>query len=298
MLLQAFQMQDGALLNIHLQYGDVQIERGRSGQAEVAVYMTSRDATKAKSFYDQLRFHVAPDGTGKLNVQTNTFNTNWRDEDTGFARISVRIKIPETTHLIAETERGNIQAGCFRGDMALATRTGMVRLECAISNEAEVQTADGDIVIGRLQTRNSALLRTDRGRIVVDEFLGANLNAETTDGAIDINRINGSATAKSNRGTVDIRGVEGILNTSTVSGMQKIALKASSQLNLVSQTGEIRVITPARLPLDLNATGRTLEMGCMKGFIGTIQENGVQGRLNGGGGRITVQSNGKIVLEN
>lgn len=297
MIFQTFPLQNGALLNLNIQYGDVQIDRGRSGQAEVAVYMSSRDAVKAKAFFDQLRFYVSPDGSGKLNVQTNTFNTNWRDEDTGFARISVRIKLPETTHLFVQTERGNIQIDCFRGDMALATRTGMVRAGCAFGNEVEIQTAQGDIVVGKLQTRNSALLRTDSGKIALDEFLGANLNAETINGNIDINHINGSATCKSQQGMLDIRGVEGILNTTTTSGNQKVALRAASQLNLSSQTGEIRLTTPAKLPLDLNASGRTLEMGCLKGFVGTIQENAVQGRLNGGGGRITIQSNGKIVVD-
>jgi DUF4097 and DUF4098 domain-containing protein YvlB len=296
-LYQVFRVQDGGMLNVHIQIGDIQIDRGGSGQAEVSVFMQARDVVKAQTFLEQLRFYIAQEGGGKVEVQTNAFNTNWRAEDTGSAQILVKIRVPETFNLVAQTENGHVTSDCFRGNIALATLTGNIRAGCFIGEEADVQTANGVIDIGQMQIRRSALVRSDGGKISIGEFAGANLNVETKRGNVDLNRLNGSATLRSDQGKLDVRGVEGILTTNTLTGQQKVSLRTASQLNLQSNSGDLYIDNTARQGLNLELSGKSIEMGCLKGFRGNIQDNSVLGTLNGGGGRISARTNGKVTVD-
>ncbi|MFN0007294.1 MAG: DUF4097 family beta strand repeat-containing protein [Planctomycetota bacterium] len=252
---------------VHSAYGSVRIEKvagdleATSSSGDVAVAAVNGTSIEAKSGYG-----------------------------------SVALSDCESTRITAKSSSGDVRIEDSRADR-VQIESGYGDLEIArIGGEIEAKTSSGD-VRAKAFTGPIASLASGYGSVQVDGGTGK-LSASSSSGDVRITGFQGSVEAKSGYGSVHVEGVLKSVEAESSSGDVSVSGTQGSEVSttwkIASNYGSGKLELPADLAFDIDA--RTNYGKIERGFPielgpGTDDRNAssLQGRVNGGGGRIEIR---------
>jgi DUF4097 and DUF4098 domain-containing protein YvlB len=158
-----------------------------------------------------------------------------------------------------------------------------------------LSTSGGDIEASdctgelRLSTSGGSLRLTN---------LNGDIDASTSGGNVKGSNIQGELTAHTSGGNVDLNDLSCSVDASTSGGNIDIAIKQTGKYIKVSNSGgNIHLQLPKNTGADLDIQAGRVNTGKLENFSGTIDEETVKGKLNGGGISIKADAgSGKVSL--
>jgi hypothetical protein len=194
-----------------------------------------------------------------INVKTPHWSMGW-----GRKGLKVDLAVPRDLDASLRTGDGNISARDAGGNLRFQTGDGNVTADTLRGN-VEIQTGDGNI--------------TGQG-------LDGSLEAQTGDGNMTVRGRFDTVQVKSGDGNVEVEAVNGS--------------KIATRWEILSGDGRIALRVPENLQADLDAkTGDgEITLGIPVQVMGSISRSSIHGKLNGGGGEISLRSgDGSIHVE-
>ncbi len=128
------------------------------------------------------------------------------------------------------------------------------------------------------------------------------LDLRTVNGSIDIADVEGDIEARTTNGTIKIANARGRVDCRTVNGRISVQLDQVhpfDEITLRTVNGRIQLAVPKDIRADIEAStvNGSISSDLPIELIGKISRRSLHGKINGGGGRITLKTvNGSIIL--
>ncbi len=176
----------------------------------------------------------------------------------------------------------------------LKTSGGNVSLE-NLNGEQKATTSGGNISVDNL--KGNANVRTSGGNISIDGFNG-NLDATTSGGNISAENAKGGIKLRTSGGNLSLGSVSGNLDAQTSGGnIDARITELGERISLITSAGDVAVKMSLNKGIDLDLKGNRVKID-MDNFKGVVEDDRVQGKLNGGGIPVTIRTSGGNVEVN
>ena len=232
---------------------------------------------------------------------------NWRNA----LNISFKLYVPQQVSTDLGTSGGSISMRDLAGTHNFSTSGGSLTLD-KLSGRIKGRTSGGSIEVsntkdhidlgtsgGSIDAENcngTMTLSTSGGSIKLNNLNG-NINANTSGGPIRGNDIKGELKAHTSGGGVDLQGLEGSVDASTSGGNMDIEIsKLAEYVTIHNSGGNIHLSLPANKGLDLKLRGDRIHFQNMQNFSGNKEDDKVDGKINGGGVPVSVQTSGSVTI--
>jgi hypothetical protein len=233
--------------------------------------------------------------------------TNWRNE----LSISFKVFAPKKLATDLKTSGGSITISNVTGQQDFKTSGGSLSV-AKVKGKINGKTSGGSIQVS--DSDSEIDLSTSGGSIAAKDCSG-NIKLNTSGGSLDFTRLKGNIQAKTSGGSVkgqDITGdvdahtsggniafenISGSLKASTSGGNINVEMtKLDKYLTLSNSGGNVRLTVPKNQGLDLNLKGNRVKSTALSNFSGSMEDDELNGKINGGGAQITVKGNGNVQL--
>jgi DUF4097 and DUF4098 domain-containing protein YvlB len=235
-------------------------------------------------------------------------NMNWKRA----LSISFRIYVPQTVATDLTTSGGNIELANLSGDKRFNTSGGNLRLE-NLNGKTKGGTSGGNIYLKT--SKDDLNLNTSGGNIEATDCTG-NLKLVTSGGNLKLSKLNGEVEATTSGGNVHGEDIEGSLrahtsggninledlacslDASTSGGHMDVAIKElRKSIKISNSGGNISLQLPKNTAANLDIQAQRVHTGTLTNFSGTIDDDTVRGKLNGGGIDISADAgSGRVTL--
>jgi hypothetical protein len=190
--------------------------------------------------------------------------------------ISFDVYTPANVSTDLETSGGGISLADLNGTQKAETSGGGIDLR-NIKGNAEVETSGGGINVENFDGKLDAV--TSGGGINATGNLGDS-RLVTSGGGIKLNSVSGNVEAETSGGSIDAN-----------------IRKLGNRLTLSTSGGSIDVKMPMDQGMDLDLHGDKVQVA-MNNFKGVVEDDRVQGKLNGGGIPVKISTSGGRVRIN
>lgn len=292
--------------------GSISVDGG-SDVARVEVFIKGNGRKFTES---ELKDKLLEDYRLVINVEDNKLIVTaepqrnylkWRDALT----ISFKIYVPREVSTDLATSGGSINMRNLDGTQSFSTSGGSLRLDklagkikgrtsggsidvTNTSDEIDLSTSGGSVAASYCKGRIK--LTTSGGSIKFDN-LGGDIEVHTSGGNIRGSSVKGELTAHTSGGGVDLQHMECSLNASTSGGNIQIGVdRLAEYVTVKNSGGNIRVTLPSDKGVDLKLRGDHINLENMSNFSGNKEDHKVDGRVNGGGIPIDIQTSGRITV--
>lgn len=187
--------------------------------------------------------------------------------------ISFVVYTPRQISTVLKTSGGHIEAAGLEGKQEISTSGGHLKL-ANLKGTVEARTSGGHIEMDGLQGEVDA--RTSGGHISASQSEGS-LNVRTSGGHITLNNVGGTVEASTSGGSINAD-----LNS------------IGQFVNLRTSGGNVTITIPENIGFDINLRGSYVSTN-LSNFSGNIERNEVEGKLNGGGPKISARTSGGTV---
>jgi DUF4097 and DUF4098 domain-containing protein YvlB len=301
--------------------GSIDVSGGHTQDARIEVYVSpnggfhnlSKDEID-KRINDDYNFSVDV-SVGKLTIIALPKHhfTNWKNA----LNISFRIFVPQNASTDLSTNGGSISLSNLSGTEEFKTSGGSLTVD-KLSGKINGKTSGGSIQVS--DSKDDIDLSTSGGGITAANCTGK-IRLNTSGGSIRLEALKGDVKATTSGGSVHAKNIGGELVTSTSGGsidLQKLScsLDASTSggninaeitqpgeyVKLRNSGGHINLTIPKDKGFDLRLYGNKVDMRAGRdlsnySFNGTVKEDKIEGKMNGGGIPVTADaSGGKIHL--
>lgn len=273
-------------------------------------YSYTKDEIKKKleEEYD-LNIDVAG---GKLTAIAKTkkmINFNWNKA----LSISFKVYIPVNSSTDLSTSGGSITLANLNGKHDFRTSGGSLNID-KLSGNIKGRTSGGSISIAHSKA-DDIDLHTSGGSITADDCVGkmelhtsggslnlttlqGNVEAKTSGGSVRADNVKGDLIAHTSGGNVNLKNLAGSVDASTSGGGVQVELtQLGDYVKISNSGGNVDVTLPGDKGLDLKIRGDRIHTGTLKNFSGKLEEDEVDGKINGGGVPVTIRSSsGRINL--
>ncbi|MFM9909897.1 MAG: DUF4097 family beta strand repeat-containing protein [Chitinophagaceae bacterium] len=248
----------------------------------------------------------ASDNTIKAIAKNKNQNINWKKA----LSISYKIFVPKEISTNLTTSGGNITLADLNGSQHFVTSGGNLDIErlkgkvvgvtsggnisvSDCSEDIELTTSGGDITADNCNGKIS--LVTSGGDVKLNKLEGT-IQATTSGGNAIANTIRGSLEAHTSGGNVNLRDLYCSVDAGTSGGNIFVSVKEiGSYIRIANSSGKIELELPSGKGLDLKLTASKIKTNQLNNFSGTMEEEEINGKLNGGGIPVTVKAgSGKI----
>ncbi len=240
--------------------------------------------------------NVTP-GKNSLTIQVKSRfeNQNWSLKSMERVYVSFKILTPKQTACTLHTSDGNIAINGLTSDQRLKTSDGNIEVT-NINGSVAGNTSDGNVRIKDI--KGTVETGTSDGNILLENITG-NVQSSTSDGNIELKNVTGDIYAKTSDGDIYFTNISGSLKSNTSDGNIKGSfVELKKELTARTGDGNISIKIPAKLGLDLNIKGESLNVP-LSNFSGKSEKKSIQGKSNGGGIAVNLStSDGHITLEN
>lgn len=293
--------------------GNISVSGGE-GQARLEVLVSRNNGRSGDALSDEEiknRIEKNYDLTltasgGKLvaKARPRRNNMNWREA----LGISFRLVVPPTTTTDLATSGGNINLENLSGTQRFTTSGGNLNLQ-KLAGKIKGSTSGGNINI--TGSRDEIELTTSGGNIYAENCTG-NLRLTTSGGSLQLSNLNGQIKAGTSGGDVRGSSIEGELSAATSGG--SISLKdlrcsveaatsaghidvaitsLGKYVRLSNSGGDISLQLPRNKGVDLDLRGDRVKTATLASFNGAhIEDERIEGKLNGGGVPVRVRAGG------
>ncbi|MEJ2239703.1 MAG: DUF4097 family beta strand repeat-containing protein [Gemmatimonadales bacterium] len=237
-------------------------------------------------------------GTGAaLKVDVSDGDVEVRSGATGSASVKVYVQARDGEWGREVFERMQFDVGKDGDGVAVRARDAQVRdyewrdrrgvgvkVEITIPEDfkIDIRTSDGDVDIGRIN--GPVEVRTSDGDIGLGMVRGPEISVETSDGDVIAESLEAeSISLQTSDGDIDV-GIRGTTTRiSTSDGDIRLRLLAPGAVSLRTGDGDITVYTDRSLPADLELHADDVYLESEIQIEGRIGDRGARGKLNGGG---------------
>ena len=290
--------------------GNISVEGG-SSNPHIEVYV--RDNQGKELSKDELterlkNYNLTVEaGNGKLTAKAESRerNMNWKK---GLS-ISFKIYSPKAVSTNLETSGGNIVLSDLDGTQRFVTSGGNLNLD-DLGGDIDGTTSGGNIQVShshdniKLVTSGGNVeasdcsgklnMSTSGGNFRLDNLKG-NIKASTSGGNIHGDNIEGTLSAYTSGGNINLDGISATLETSTSGGSINVAIvKLGDYVRVSNSGGSIDLQLPKGQGLDLHLEGDKVKTSSLTNFSGSVEDDKVDGKMNGGGTSVVVKTSGRI----
>jgi DUF4097 and DUF4098 domain-containing protein YvlB len=140
-------------------------------------------------------------------------------------------------------------------------------------------------------------LATSGGSLHLENLTG-DINASTSGGSVIGKTIQGELSAHTSGGNVRLEDLSCSLETSTSGGHIDVAIKEFGKyVTITNSGGNINLQIPNNKGIDLKLRGDKINTATLTNFSGSVEDDEIDGKLNGGGVPVTVRAgSGRIKL--
>ena len=293
--------------------GSVDVEGG-SSQARVEVFIKgnngrslSKEDIKERLEEDYKLELAVVGGELKVVAEPKDKFFNWKNA----LNISFKISVPQQVSTDISTSGGSISMKNLAGSQNFSTSGGSLTID-RLSGKIKGRTSGGSIEVSN--TKDNIDLGTSGGSIDADNCNGTltlstsggsiklnsltgQIKANTSGGPIRGNSIKGELIAHTSGGGVDLEDLEGSVDASTSGGNMEIEInKVDKYVTVHNSGGNIHVTLPANVGLDLKLRAERIHLENMQNFNGNKEEHKVDGKINGGGVPVSIQTSGSVTV--
>ena len=235
-------------------------------------------------------------------------NISWKKS----ISISFRVYAPKAVSTDLETSGGSIKLSDLSGNQKFSTSGGSLKVD-NLSGKIDGNTSGGSINVSN--SHNDIRLSTSGGSIDASNCDG-NIKLETSGGSLRLDDLNGTITANTSGGSIKANGIQGSLSTHTSGGSVRLEnlscsvdastsggsmdveiVKLGEYVRLGNSGGNIDLTLPKGSGLNLRLSGNKVNTVSLTNFSGSVEDDNVNGTMNGGGTDVTVRAgSGKINL--
>lgn len=297
--------------------GNITISSVAASEAKVEVYIwpsnySDRDKVSKEEIEKRLEDYdlkVAVNGnTLTASAKSKKHNMDWKR---GLS-ISFRIYVPKEVSTDLTTSGGNIRLSDLSGTHEFTTSGGNLDISSLKGNihgvtsggNINIQNSDNNITLttsgGNVTATNCTgeiKLKTSGGNVDIRELNG-NIDATTSGGHVKGNDLKGELEAHTSGGNVVLQDLSCSLETSTSGGNISVTVKELGKFVRIDNSGgNIDLQLPANKGIDLKLSGDKIKTDQLSNFTGKVEEDEINGKLNGGGTPVTVKaSSGRVSL--
>jgi len=226
--------------------------------------------------------------------------------------ISFKVFVPKNVSTDLETSGGNVSLTNVSGTQNFSTSGGNLNVD-NVSGKVDGRTSGGNIDLEN--SKDDIELTTSGGNVDARNCDGK-LRLSNSGGSLDLKDLKGEIRATTSGGSVAGRNVEGelithtsggsihlsdlscSLETSTSGGNIDVAMKDLGKYVKISNSGgNIDLELPKGKGMDLDLAGDRIKTDHFENFNGKIDDDQVNGKLNGGGVPVRVEAgSGRIHL--
>jgi hypothetical protein len=275
---------------------------GVASEARIEVYVTtnnSRDDLSREETQQRLNERYNLD----IQVTNNKLIAIAKPKDKTMdwkkaLNISFRIFVPRNVGTDLSTSGGSISLDNLAGNQEFSTSGGSLHIG-NVSGNINGRTSGGSIHVedskddidlstsgGSIEARNCEgriRLNTSGGSLDLDRLKGT-IKATTSGGSINGRNVEGELNAFTSGGSIEFRDLSCSLETGTSGGNVDVSFKELGKYVKISNSGgNIELELPKNKGLDLRLSGNRVKTDHLDNFSGTVEEDQVDGKLNGGG---------------
>jgi DUF4097 and DUF4098 domain-containing protein YvlB len=234
----------------------------------------------------------------KILISGNNLKVTSEFGDLKLVQISAKELTATTRNGMLGLEEINVS-----GPTKLASDFGEIAVEGGKTGSLEVQSQNGSIVLKELNMPGELIAHTDFGNLKLKEVFASNYDLESKNGLLELDGANqAQIKAVTDFGDITIINVKsGVINLETKNGIVTFRGSLADEEHMVrSDFGNITLRFPSNqtLNLDLNTGFGMIKSEFDFTVSGTVQEKHWVGKINAGGGLLTVETeNGSITLE-
>ena len=234
-------------------------------------------------------------------------NMDWKDA----LSISFKIYVPANISTDLATSGGSIHLIGLRGTQRFATSGGSLHVE-NVNGDIKGQTSGGSIHVddsnqdidlstsgGSIHANNCTgkiRLTTSGGSVHLDNLDG-NINAATSGGSVKGQMVKGELSAHTSGGNIDLQKLSCSLETSTSGGNIDVQISELGKYVKISNSGGSIDVELPNKGMDLKVSGSKIKTPNLNNFTGSVEEDEIDGKLNGGGIPVTIRAgSGRVIL--
>ena len=160
-----------------------------------------------------------------------------------------------------------------------------------IDGRVAAHTSGGEIQFGNVNGELKA--HTSGGNITLNGVHG-NADINTSGGNITLGKVQGDVLARTSGGNIKLGSVTGNLKGSTSGGSitAELANQIANPLELSTSGGNISLAVPGDFKADLQASTSGGRVACELPLDGRIKPSSMNGKVNGGGPKVTLHTSG------
>ncbi|MDZ7659868.1 DUF4097 family beta strand repeat-containing protein [Fodinibius sp.] len=262
-------------LQVRTSGGHITVEGSNSNTVRVEMYVRKdgKNLTPSDTNLDKWEIDISQSGNSVKAIARHKANNNWSSWNNDRPSISFVVYTPKEISSDLKTSGGHIEAKNLEGDQTITTSGGHLNL-ANLKGKIEAKTSGGHIDLSNIEGDTD--VRTSGGHISANTVAGT-LQAKTSGGHIKLLDISGSIEAATSGGSITAN-----LN------------KIDQFVDLKTSGGNVDLSIPDNIGVDLRLKG-TFVHGKLNNFSGEMENNEVEGKLNGGGPKVTARTSGGTV---
>src|SRR5688572_1759381 len=295
--------------------GSITVSSVAAGQSKIEVFIRSSVGKESPLSKEQIQKKLDEDyeltvstANGKLSaIAKSKRNIDWKNS----LSISFKIYVPENVSTELTTSGGSIHLTSLTGSQEFTTSGGSLHAE-KLKGNIKGRTSGGSIHVkdcsqeidlttsgGNIDARNctgNIRLVTSGGSVQLDNLNGV-IEATTSGGSVRGELIKGELEAHTSGGNVDLQKLSCSLETSTSGGNIDVQITELGKFVKISNSGGSIDVELPNKGLDLKVKGSKIKTSNFTNFSGSVEDDEIEGTLNGGGIPVTIKaSSGRVNL--
>jgi hypothetical protein len=219
--------------------------------------------------------------------------------------ISFKVFVPKDVSTDLATSGGSISISGLNGKQDFTTSGGSLEIKNT-SGKVDGRTSGGSIYVknskdeielttsgGSIYAKNcdgKIKLTTSGGSLHLDDLKG-DIKATTSGGSIKGSSISGELLTHTSGGSIKLEGLSCSLDASTSGGGINVSVTSLGKyIKLRNSGGGIDLELPAGKGMNLDIAGNRIKTNKLSNFDGKVDEDEIEGKINGGGIPVEIKS--------
>lgn len=297
--------------------GSISVTGVSNSEARIEVYIRGNNGRENELTKEEIQKRLAEDYELTISVSNNKVtaiakpkerNMNWKKA----LSISFKVFSPQAVSTDLATSGGSIHLSNVTGTQDFTTSGGSLHID-NVGGEINGRTSGGSIHVkdskdkidlstsgGSIDASNCSgdlELTTSGGSLKLTDLKGQ-IKATTSGGSVIGNTIEGELSAHTSGGNIRLEDLSCSLETSTSGGHINVAIKEFGKyVTITNSGGNIDLQMPNNKGVNLKLRGDKINTTTLTNFSGSVEDDEIDGKLNGGGIPVTVRAgSGRIKL--
>lgn len=297
--------------------GSISVTGGNNSEARIEVYVRANNRRDTELTKEEIAKRLNEDYDLNISVSNNKVtaiakpkqgNMDWK------RALNISFKVFTATEVSTDlsTSGGSIHLEGVTGSQDFTTSGGSLHID-NVGGELTGRTSGGSIHVenskdnidlttsgGSINANNCSgnlKLVTSGGSLHLQNLQGE-VKASTSGGSVIGNTIQGELSAHTSGGNVRLEDLSCSLEASTSGGHIDVAIKEFGKyVTITNSGGNINLQMPNNKGVNLKLRGDKINTTTLTNFSGSVEDDEIDGKLNGGGIPVTVRAgSGRIKL--